>query len=189
MLNSINNSSPSFGASVYTKGLIDERGGKFDKSSQIAIVKGNYSKAKAIYDFFDFIKTTDEGKQILDKLPEGDVIEFSIQYKPGESRGDDKLIPLVSIQNGGLRSGDMAIDSSDMSLKDSFEQWVDGITASRKEDEEFDRVFSMLTNPFTINEPDIREKDGVFFKKAGELEGTQDGGYFHKPEDDDLFNI
>ena len=110
MLNSINNTSPSFGASLEYKGMTDDFGKDLSASSQVKIVDEGI--ASDMVKFLEFINTK-EGEKILDKLPKEDVIEFTAKYKP--LADSTKLFPSVRIHHDGYYSDPIAIDTSDKS--------------------------------------------------------------------------
>ena len=189
MLNSINNTSPSFGASFFYTGMTDELGVELSPSSKRKIVKEDLFND--IAEFLEFIKTK-EGEKILDKLPKEDVIEFSVKYKPlgiGADKTPAALKPRVSISHNDYYSLTETLNTSNKSTIEAFKEWVDETLEDEKQTDSKKDIYDLLFTPFTINEPDIREKDGVFSKKAGELDGTPDGGHFHKPGNNDLFNL
>ena len=159
MLNSINNTSPSFGASLEYKGMTDDFGKDLSASSQVKIVDEGI--AADMVKFLEFIKTK-EGEKILDKLPKEDVIEFTAKYKP--LADSTKLFPSVRIHHDGYYSDPIAIDTSDKSTTDAFMEWVDATVEAQKKSESRQYMLKLLTTPFTVNTPESKkiDEDDIF---------------------------
>ena len=159
MLNSINNSSPSFGASFSYTGMTDELGVELSPSSKNKIVKADLFNDMA--EFLKFIKTK-EGEKILDKLPKEDVIEFTAQYKSLDDPA--KLLPSVRIHHDGYYSDPIAIDTSDKSTTNAFMEWVDATVEAQKKSESRQYMLKLLTTPFTVNTPESKkiDEDDIF---------------------------
>ena len=154
MLNSINNTSPSFGASFSYTGMTDELGVELSPSSKNKIVKADLFNDMA--EFLKFIKTK-EGEKILDKLPKEDVIEFTVKYKSLDDPA--KLLPSVRIHHDGYYSDPIAIDTSDKSTTDAFMEWVDATVEEQKKADSRQYMLKLLTTPFTVNTPESKEID------------------------------
>ena len=154
MLNSINNTSPSFGASFFYTGMTDELGVELSPSSKRKIVKEDLFND--IAEFLKFIKTK-EGEKILDKLPKEDVIEFTAKYKPLADSA--KLFPSVRIHHDGYYSDPIAIDTSDKSTTNAFMEWVDATVEAQKKSESRQYMLKLLTTPFTVNTPESKKID------------------------------
>ena len=154
MLNSINNTSPSFGASLEYKGMTDEFGKDLSAFSQVKIV--NEGIAADMVKFLEFIKTK-EGEKILDKLPKEDVIEFTAKYKPLADSA--KLFPSVRIHHDGYYSDPIAIDTSDKSTTNAFMEWVDATVEAQKKSESRQYMLKLLTTLFTVNTPESKKID------------------------------
>lgn len=159
MLNSINNTSPSFGASLEYKGMTDDFGKDLSASSQVKIVDEGI--ASDMVKFLEFIKTK-EGEKILDKLPEEDVIEFTAKYKP--LADSTKLFPSVRIHHDGYYSDPIAIDTSDKSTTNAFMEWVDATAEEQKKADSRQYMLKLLTTPFTVNTPESKrvDEDDIF---------------------------
>lgn len=159
MLNSINNTSPSFGASLEYKGMTDDFGKDLSPSSQVKIV--NDGIAEDMVKFLEFIKTK-EGEKILDKLPKEDVVEFTAKYKPLADSA--KLFSSVRIHHDGYYSDPIAIDTSDKSTTNAFMEWVDATAEEQKKADSRQYMLKLLTTPFTVNTPESKrvDEDDIF---------------------------
>mgnify|MGYP005779820657 CR=1 FL=1 len=164
MLNSINNSSPSFGAYLEYKGMTDEFGKDLSESSQVKIV--NEGVASDMVKFLEFINTK-EGKKILDKLPKEDVIEFTAQYKPHAD--STKLLPSVRIHHKGAYSDPITLNTSDKSTTNAFIEWVDDTVENQKKSDSREYMLNLLTTPFTINSSEGQKEGDTFFTTPGDL--------------------
>lgn len=159
MLNSINNSSPSFGASFYYTGMTDELGVELSPSSKNKIV--NEGLVNDMAEFLKFIKTK-EGEKILDKLPEGDVVEFSVKYKPagiGADKTPASLKPRVSISHNDYYSQTDTLNTANKSTIEAFKEWVDEIVEDEKVSDSNKDIYDLLNTPFTVNTPESKRID------------------------------
>ena len=159
MLNSINNSSPSFGASFYYTGMTDELGVELSPSSKNKIV--NEGLVNDIAEFLKFIKTKKK-KKILDKLPEGDVVEFSVKYKPagiGADKTPASLKPRVSISHNDYYSQTDTLNTANKSTIEAFKEWVDEIVEDEKVSDSNKDIYELLNTPFTVNTPESKKID------------------------------
>lgn len=159
MLNSINNSSPSFGASFYYTGMTDELGVELSPSSKNKIV--NEGLVNDMAEFLKFIKTK-EGEKILDKLPEGDVVEFSVKYKPagiGADKTPASLKPRVSISHNDYYSQTDTLNTANKSTIEAFKEWVDEIVEDEKVSDSNKDIYELLNTPFTVNTPESKKID------------------------------
>mgnify|MGYP005800636443 CR=1 FL=1 len=159
MLNSINNSSPSFGASFYYTGMTDELGVELSPSSKNKIV--NEGLVNDMAEFLKFIKTK-EGEKILDKLPEGDVVEFSVKYKPagiGADKTPASLKPRVSISHNDYYSQTDTLNTANKSTIEAFKEWVDEIVEDEKVSDSNKDIYELLNTPFTVNTPESKRID------------------------------
>lgn len=164
MLNSINNSSPSFGASFYYTGMTDELGVELSPSSKNKIV--NEGLVNDMAEFLKFIKTK-EGEKILDKLPEGDVVEFSVKYKPagiGADKTPASLKPRVSISHNDYYSQTDTLNTANKSTIEAFKEWVDEIVEDEKVSDSNKDIYELLNTPFTVNTPESKrvDEDDIF---------------------------
>ena len=159
MLNSINNSSPSFGASFYYTGMTDELGVELSPYSKNKIV--NEGLVNDMAEFLKFIKTK-EGEKILDKLPEGDVVEFSVKYKPagiGADKTPASLKPRVSISHNDYYSQTDTLNTANKSTIEAFKEWVDEIVEDEKVSDSNKDIYELLNTPFTVNTPESKKID------------------------------
>ena len=164
MLNSINNSSPSFGASFSYTGMTDELGVELSPSSKNKIV--NEGLVNDMAEFLKFIKTK-EGEKILDKLPEGDVVEFSVKYKPpgiGADKTPAALKPRVSISHNDYYSLTETLNTSNKSTIEAFKEWVDETLEDEKKSDSKRDIYDLLNTPFTVNTPESKkiDEDDIF---------------------------
>lgn len=164
MLNSINNTSPSFGASFYYTGMTDELGVELSPSSKNKIV--NEGLVNDMAEFLKFIKTK-EGEKILDKLPEGDVVEFSVKYKPagiGADKTPASLKPRVSISHNDYYSQTDTLNTANKSTIEAFKEWVDEIVEDEKVSDSNKDIYELLNTPFTVNTPESKrvDEDDIF---------------------------
>ena len=164
MLNSINNTSPSFGASFSYTGMTDELGVELSPSSKNKIVKEGLVNDMA--EFLKFIKTK-EGEKILDKLPEGDVVEFSVKYKPagiGADKTPAALKPRVSISHNDYYSQTDTLNTANKSTIEAFKEWVDEIVEDEKVSDSYKDIYDLLNTPFTVNTPESKriDEDDIF---------------------------
>lgn len=164
MLNSINNTSPSFGASLEYKGMTDDFGKDLSASSQVKIV--NDGVASDMVKFLEFIKTK-EGEKILDKLPKEDVIEFSVKYKPagiGADKTPAALKPRVSISHNDYYSQTDTLKTANKSTIEAFNEWVDEIVEDEKVSDSYKDIYELLNTPFTVNTPESKkiDEDDIF---------------------------
>ena len=159
MLNSINNLSPSFGASFSYTGMTDELGVELSPSSKNKIV--NEGLVNDMAEFLKFIKTK-EGEKILDKLPEGDVVEFSVKYKPagiGADKTPASLKPRVSISHNDYYSQADTLNTANKSTIEAFKEWVDEIVEDEKVSDSNKDIYELLNTPFTVNTPESKRID------------------------------
>ena len=159
MLNSINNLSPSFGASFSYTGMTDELGVELSPSSKNKIV--NEGLVNDMAEFLKFIKTK-EGEKILDKLPEGDVVEFSVKYKPagiGADKTPASLKPRVSISHNDYYSQTDTLNTANKSTIEAFKEWVDEIVEDEKVSDSNKDIYELLNTPFTVNTPESKRID------------------------------
>ena len=164
MLNSINNTSPSFGASFSYTGMTDELGVELSPSSKNKIVKEDLFNDMA--EFLKFIKTK-EGEKILDKLPKEDVIEFSVKYKPagiGADKTPAALKPRVSISHNDYYSLTETLNTSNKSTIEAFKEWVDEIVEDEKQADSKKDIYDLLNTPFMVNTPESKkiDEDDIF---------------------------
>ena len=164
MLNSINNLSPSFGASFSYTGMTDELGVELSPSSKNKIV--NEGLVNDMAEFLKFIKTK-EGEKILDKLPEGDVVEFSVKYKPagiGADKTPASLKPRVSISHNDYYSQTDTLNTANKSTIEAFKEWVDEIVEDEKVSDSNKDIYELLNTPFTVNTPESKrvDEDDIF---------------------------
>ena len=164
MLNSINNTSPSFGASFFYTGMTDELGVELSPSSKRKIVKEDLFND--IAEFLKFIKTK-EGEKILDKLPKEDVIEFSVKYKPagiGADKTPAALKPRVSISHNDYYSQTDTLNTANKSTIEAFNEWVDEIVEDEKVSDSYKDIYDLLNTPFKVNTPESKriDEDDIF---------------------------
>lgn len=147
MLNSINNSSPSFGAKFVFTGFEPSSNphDSYDDELDLSAVRRNQpERIKEIDSFRKFMKT-EEGKRILDKLPEKDVVELSAFVNRDRLYKPQRLEPILTVRHNGKP----AFIMYDCALgKEEVEAYVDKAAQKIKEKDSVDSAMRGLLNPF-----------------------------------------
>ena len=147
MLNSINNSSPSFGAKFVFTGFEPSVNphDSYDDELDLSAVRRNQSeRIKEIDSFRKFMKT-EKGKRILDKLPEKDVVELSAFVNRGRLYKPPRLEPILTVRHNGKPAFimyDCALD------KEEVEAYVDKAAQKIEDEDSVDSAMRRLLNPF-----------------------------------------
>ena len=145
MLNSINNSSPSFGAKFVYTGFEPSFNphDPYDDELDLSAVRRNQpERIKEIDSFRKFMKT-EEGERILDKLPKNDVVELSAFVN--RDRQPPRLEPILTVRH----NDEPAFIMYDCALgKEEVEAYVDKAAQKIKEEDSVDSAMRGLLNPF-----------------------------------------
>lgn len=147
ILNSINNSSPSFGAKFVYTGFEPSFNphDPYDDELDLSAVRRNQSeRIKEIDSFRKFMKT-EEGKRILDKLPENDVVELSAFVNRDRLYQPPRLEPILTVRHNDKP----AFVMYDCALgKEEVEAYVNKAAQKIKEEDSVDSAMRGLLNPF-----------------------------------------
>ena len=147
MLNSINNSSPSFGAKFVFTGFEPSFNpyDPYDEELDLAAVRSNQpERIKEIDSFRKFMKT-EEGQRILDKLPENDVVELSAFVNKDRLYQPPRLEPILTVRHNNKP----AFIMYDCALgKEEVEAYVNKAAQKIKEEDSVDSAMRGLLNPF-----------------------------------------
>ena len=147
MLNSINNSSPSFGAKFVFTGFVPSFNphNPYDDELDLSAVRRNQSERIKEIDFFRKFMKTEEGKRILDKLPENDVVELSAFVNRDRLYQPPRLEPILTVRHNDKPAFIMYDCSLD---KKEVEAYVDKAAQIIKEEDSVDSAMRGLLNPF-----------------------------------------
>ena len=147
MLNSINNSSPSFGAKfVYTgfEPSFIPHDSYVDELDLSAVRRNQPGRIKEIDSFRKFMKT-EEGQRILDKLPENDVVELSAFVNRDRLYQPPRLEPILTVRHNNKP----AFIMYDCALgKEEVEAYVYKAAQKIEEEDSVDSAMRRLLNPF-----------------------------------------
>ena len=148
MLNSVNNSSPSFGAAVSYLGVVDHDGRELDPMTVKSIARGGSKSVEVFVDFLSQLQGK-RGKDILDKLPDKDLVEISCKLPNSQS---NKLVAACSLIHEGVRvplsSNEIQCDND---LLNNFENWVNARVAYVQTLDKSNSMLEALMTKFTSN--------------------------------------
>lgn len=144
MLNSINNSSPSFGAKFVYTGFEPSVNphDPYDVELDLSAVRRNQPERIKEIDSFRKFMNTEEGERILDKLPKNDVVELSAFVNRDKP---PRLEPILTVRHNDKPAFIMYDCSLD---KKEVEAYVDKAAQKIKEKDSVDSAMRGLLNPF-----------------------------------------
>lgn len=165
MLNSVNNSSPSFGARFLFEGC------RYTPDRIRENIERDPEVARGVVDFVNFIQS-EEGRNILKQMPEEDKIVLSVPIRYTNEPGKSEEL-YVDMKHSSKSAGG---NFSDKPLPfgtniEEFKKWADSII--KKED--ITSMAKILNKQFVID-----DTSGESSKKI------MDGGFFRVPEESDL---